>query len=511
MSTTIIFIAVIAVVVFFTILGILHRIKKCPSNSVMVIYGKTSGQSNNTDQKFKFVHGGAAFIWPIIQDYAFLELKPLSFDANLGGALSKQNIRVNVKSRFTIAISSEHETIHNAAVRLLGLKTEDTIKLAEEIVTGQLRSIIAQMDIEELNSNREKFIEAIQINVETELKKIGLKLINANITDIIDSSGYIEALGKQASSQAINDALIYVAKADKEGQTGKAEADKEREVGVALTNQEKTIAISNANKDQAIAIAENDSQKRVSISEKNAAAVKGENEAAAKISESLSTLRIKESEYETNAKTAEEINKAKVSKTTAEAQAQALEARSAVVEREFYNNEIIPAQIAKQKIEVAAEADKAKIIKAAEASAEEIFLAGQAKAKAMYEMLEKKAEGLKLIVEAAGGDANSAAMLLMVEQMPQLLSIQAEAAKNVKIDKVTVWDSGRGETKNTVQSLLTMIPPMENLLNSQGLGLPDFLLKAVKGTPNENISQKSVSEPSDSNAMDIPFDEIPKK
>jgi flotillin len=77
------------------------------------------------------VHGGGAFIWPVIQDYQYLDSKPLSIEANLTNALSRQNIRVDVPCRFTIAISTEAESMNTAAERLLGLSPEQIQELAK--------------------------------------------------------------------------------------------------------------------------------------------------------------------------------------------------------------------------------------------------------------------------------------------------------------------------------------------------------------------------------------------
>ena len=97
----IIIVVVGALVLFTTITALISRYKRCPSDKILVIYGRTGGTSA------KCIHGGGAFIWPVIQDYAFLDLKPLSIEANLTNALSRQNIRVDVPCRFTIAISTE--------------------------------------------------------------------------------------------------------------------------------------------------------------------------------------------------------------------------------------------------------------------------------------------------------------------------------------------------------------------------------------------------------------------
>ena len=196
--TLLILICVIALVVLTTLIVIASRYRKCPSDKVMVIYGKVGNNADGTSRSAKCIHGGAAFIWPVIQSVEFLDLTPISLNVDLRNALSKQNIRVDVPSRFTVGISTEPGIMQNAAERMLGLKLDDIQELATDIILGQLRLVIATMDIEEINSDRDKFLEAVSNNVETELKKIGLRLINVNVTDITDESGYIIALGKEA-------------------------------------------------------------------------------------------------------------------------------------------------------------------------------------------------------------------------------------------------------------------------------------------------------------------------
>lgn len=188
----VIIICVIVVVLFAAIMAILSRYRKCPSDKVLVIYGKVGTDKNGQARSARCIHGGAAFIVPIIQSYEYMDLTPISINVDLKNALSKQNIRIDVPSRFTVGISTEPGVMQNAAERLLGLKLIEIQELAKDIIFGQLRLIIATMDIEEINSDRDKFLLAVSNNVEIELKKIGLKLINVNVTDITDESGYLE-------------------------------------------------------------------------------------------------------------------------------------------------------------------------------------------------------------------------------------------------------------------------------------------------------------------------------
>ena len=500
--TPIIIIVVAAVVLFVTVLALVSRYKRCPSDKILVIYGRTGGTSA------KCVHGGGSFIWPVIQDFAFLDLKPLSIDANLTNALSRQNIRVDVPCRFTIAISTEPESMNTAAERLLGLSAEQIQELAKDILFGQLRLVIATMTIEEINSDRDKFLENISKNVDSELKKIGLKLINVNVTDIKDESGYIEALGKEAAAKAINEAKISVAEQEKIGETGKALADREkdtqiaethrdRDVKIAITQKDKEISIATAVKDETIGKAEADRDTRVKTSEANAIAIKGENAAKIDIANSEALRREKEAESLRIAITAEKVQQAKALEESYVAEQRAELARSERERSTQIANVVIPAEIAKQRAIIEAQAAAETIRENAKGEADAIFAKMEAEAKGLFEILTKQAEGFKDVVAAAGGDPSKAFQLLLLEKLPELVKTQVEAVKNIKIDKITVWDSGSGNgengnssTANFVSGMMKTVPPLNDLFNMAGLNLPGYL----KGEDDIIPSEKDIAK-----------------
>jgi flotillin len=483
--TQIIIIVVAVFVLFVTFLTLISRYKRCPSDKILVIYGRTGGTSA------KCVHGGGAFIWPVIQDYQYLDLKPISIEANLTNALSRQNIRVDVPCRFTIAISTETDSMNTAAERLLGLSPEQIQELAKDILFGQLRLVIATMTIEEINSDRDKFLDNISKNVDSELKKIGLKLINVNVTDIKDESGYIEALGKEAAAKAINEAKISVAEQEKIGETGKAMADREkdvqiaethrdRDVKIAITNKDREVSIAAAFKDESIGKAEALRDTRVKTSEANAIAIQGENEAKIAIAQSEATRREREAEALRIALASEKVQSAKALEESYVAEQKAEQAR-AERERSTQNaNVVIPAEIAKQKAIIDAQAEAEKTRVQAKGEADAIFAKMEAEAKGLYEILTKQAEGYREVVSAAGGDPTKAFQLLLIEKLPELVKTQVEAVKNIKIDKITVWDSGNntdgnGSTANFVSGMMKTVPPLNDLFNMAGLNLPTYL------------------------------------
>ena len=491
---------------FILFISLIKRYKRCPSDKILVVYGKTGGGSA------KCIHGGGAFIWPIIQDYSFLSLIPISIEANLTNALSKQNIRVDVPSKFTVGISSEADSMNNAAERLLGLSSDQIQELARDILFGQLRLVIATMSIEEINSDRDRFLENVSNNVEQELKKIGLKLINVNVTDIKDESGYIEALGKEAAAKAINEAKVSVAEQEKVGETGKANADRERDtqiaetlrdrdVRIAVTQKDKEISIAQALKDESIGKAEAERDTRVKTSEANAIAIQGENTAKIQIANSDAARREKEAEALKIAVTAEKVQQAKALQESYAAEQKAEQARAERERATQQANIIVQEEIEKQRRIIDAEAEAEKIRVNAKGEADAIFAKMDAEARGYYEILTKQAEGYREMVKAAG-NAQSAYQLLLIEKLPELVKTQVEAIKNIKIDKITVWDGNNGKDGNTstanfLAGLMKAVPPLNDLFNQAGMELPKYLGeekgegKKVKGEREKGEGQKT--------------------
>ena len=441
-------ICVAVVIVFALLMGILSRYRKCPSDKILVIYGKVGSDKNGQARSAKCVHGGAAFIMPIIQSYQFMDLTPISINVDLKNALSKQNIRVDVPSRFTVGISTEPGIMQNAAERLLGLRMNEIQELAKDIIFGQLRLVVATMEIEEINNDRDKFLVAVSNNVEIELKKIGLRLINVNVTDINDESGYIEALGKEAAAKAINDAKKSVAEKDRDGEIGQA----------------------NAQRDQ-----------RIQVAAANALAIKGENESKIEVAQSEALRREKEAESMRLATAAEAVQAAKAKEEAYIAQQQAEQTRAALETATQQADIIVKAKIAKEQAEIEAEAKAEVARRTAKGEADALFAKMEAQARGAQEILVKQADGMRELVNAAGGNADSAIKLILANNMEELMKIQVEAIKNIKIDKVTVWDGGsNGENGKTatadfISGIMKAVPPMGEMFNQAGMELPKFL------------------------------------
>lgn len=505
-------IAAFTLLVITTLIFLASRYKRCPSDKILVIYGKVGeGQSSHC------IHGGGALVWPLIQDCAYLNLTPMSINIPLQNALSLQNIRINVPSTFTVGISTEAGIMNNAAERLLGLNSAQVIEMAREIIFGQLRLTVASLTIEQINQDRESFLASIRKNVEPELNKIGLYLINVNITDITDESNYIESIGKKAAAEAINQARVDVSAQEKLGAIGEAEALREREVRVAenlaeaekgkkqaeadqrifIQQQEASAVIgeTTAVREREIKVAENtaeaekgkkraDADRRIYVQQQEAEAVKGENLSQAAIVESSALLAVKQAQAMQQGEVAKREAMAEVQKAQYKAEEQRLNAE-----------EIVRQEAEKRKVEIAAEAEAERTRREAKGEADAILLKYEAEAKGIRQVLESKATGYASLVKSCDGDAKAAATLLMIEKIEEIVKTQVEAIKNIKIDKITVWDSGASNsngkndssTANFVSSLIKTLPPLHEVAEMAGVSLPSYLGNVTEQSqPNGN-------------------------
>ncbi len=489
----------VAMVFFTTIILLKSNYKRCSSNQVLVIFGKT-----RRGEAAKTVHGGASFVWPLFQDYRYLSLDPIQIEIPLRGALSSENIRVNVPSVFTVAVGTSSDVMTNAAIRLLELTTSEIRQQAEEIIFGQLRQVIASMKIQDINRDRDTFLQHIQNSVEPELTKIGLVLINVNITDITDESGYIDAIGQQAASQAIQQARGDVADEVKQGEIRVAQANREKAIEVANATKLREIGTREAEREQAVRVADLDKeqivgeqaaaferdmqvknaeqQMRISVADANAKAVDGENVADAVIAQSQATLLVEKA----NAYERGESRKREAEAAVLEVQNRAM-AKAAVAEAERIEAE------ERAKLEAPALAEKAKVIVDAQAEAEKLRLeaAGEAsaiyakleaEARGQYEILAKKGEGLKRIVDACGG-SKEAFQLMMLEHLDTLAETSAQAISNIKFDKIVVWENGgsqngRNNTADFLHNMAGTLPPMLQVMRDiGGIEMPESLAK----------------------------------
>ena len=469
--------ALIVIALFATLVG---RYRRCPSNRILVIYGKTGRGAAKT------IHGGAAFVWPLLQDYAYLDLEPFVVPIELTNALSQENIRVSVPTTITAAISIDEGLMQNAAVRLLGLTQDEIKNQVQDIILGQMRAVIATMAIEEINSDRQAFMAKVNDAVSTELDKIGVTVINVNIRDIEDDSGYIVALGRRAAAEAINQANIDVAEQEKKGQ-----------IGVATRQRDQRVAVAAANSEAEIGEAEADRNRRARAAQLNTEAVEAESAANAKKAEYLANQRVAEEQARNRSESAARDADGAIRVAQEMAQKKAEEARAEREKSRLNAEVVVPANAERERVIIAADAAREQSVRIAQGEAEATLAKMKAEGQGVKAILDGKAAGYHALVEACA-TAQQAASLLLIEKLQEIAEIQAQAIQDLPIEKVVVWDGGgeKGGLAGLGQRLMGALPPMHELARQVGLELPDYLGRTAGCAPAPSAADAPAVESS---------------
>lgn len=455
-----------------------RRYKRCPSNKILVVYGKTAGGAS------KCVHGGAAFVWPLFQAYDYLDLEPFVVPIDLSNALSQENIRVSVPTTVTAAVSNQPGIMQNAAIRLLGLATQQIQTLATDIIIGQMRAVIATMRIEDINRDRQAFMGKVNEAVAVELEKVGLSVINVNIRDLDDESGYIKAIGRKAAAEAINQANVDVAEQEKRGQ-----------MGVAERNRDQRVAVASANADAEIGEATATRNKRQQVAKLDAEAVNSETDANANKARYRATQKVAEEESRNKGDSAAKDADGAIRVAQEIAQKKAEDAR-ALREQSRLNAEIVvPAEADKKRVVIAADAQREQSVLIAKGQAEATIAKMTAEGAGAQAVLDGKAIGYRNLVQAAG-DPQVATALLLIEKLVEVAHVQAQAIQDLPIDKIVVWDGGGqgGGMTDLGKKLMGALPPMHELAKQVGLEMPEFLGKMVKGDAKSEDKPKAAGK-----------------
>jgi flotillin len=368
------------------------------------------------------------------------------------------------------------------------------------------------------------------MHLESELNKVGLQLINVNITDITDESGYIDAIGQKAASEAIQKARGDVADNERMGETSVANAERDKSIQVANAVRDQSIGTRGAERDQAVRVAELEKEQvigekaafferesevketertmRVRIADADATAIEGENTAQAKVAASQAELAVKRAEAYQLGESKKREAEAAVLEVQNRAMAKAALADAEKVEAEQRAKLEAPAKAQKSKVMVDAEAEAERIRINARAQADAIFAKLEAEARGNYEILAKKGEGLKQIVEACGG-SSEAFQMLMLEHLDNLAEASSRAISNIKFDKIVVWENGgkngRTNTADFISGMAKTLPPMMQVMKDiGGVELPESLIRFASHDTPAATESPAPTEPTADETTTVP-------
>lgn len=456
MIVTFSLIGVAALILVTTIWGLLSRYRRSAPDELLVVFGKAGKVTNDEGKTIvtpsKIIQGGGAFVWPIIQDFKKMSMKPIQIKVTVDG-IDSQAIPMHLPVVLTTAISQDKIIQQNAATRFLSATPTEIEKQISEILIGETRAIMATMLIEEINADRNTFLGKVRESLEQELTKVGYDVTNINISEITDDADYIKNLGKKAETKARANAEADIAEQTKQGNIKIANTKKEEEIAVADAEREKQVQVNQTKQEQEVKVAEINREKQIKLAE-----AEKERESGVAVQEAEKAARIAEAQADAESNKAKAMARQVAAIAAAEAEAESKKAEfeaiqtkniaKAEADAEAAQNEaeaLKQVRIAKAKQDQEAETIKATQEKEAKAAeyesnkrqhkAEQDKLAGvveqEAKidvAKARAKAAQAEADAVK-VGETAKVEAEMAVAKTRQERQLEVNKAQAKAAE----------------------------------------------------------------------------------
>ncbi len=496
------FIPVAVVILILVALSVVARFVKnnyikVPPYQVAVISGRKRKMSvRNADGTlqevvvgYRLVKGGATLVIPLLERKDELDLREITIsDLIVKDAITQKGVKLTIKAVANIKIGSEDALLSNAVERLLGKIPDDIRKMAYETLEAHLRSMLGSMTIEQVNADRAAFQQKMISESQTDLAKLGLKIDVLAVKELSDEAGYLDALGKQRTSEVKRDAAVGSAQADRESTINSTTAAREGEV-----EKQKNLAIAaEAEKDKKVKVAEYDG---------NSAAATAKAQQAGPLATAEARRAVVERE--------QEVILAQTRKATEVALAEAERK-----EKELLATTVRPAE-AKRDAAIAEATGKARAMEIeAEATKKKTQLEGEGEGAAIRAKMVAEADGIKakLLAEAEGilkkaeayKELNQSGQLLQILEAAQTLVpsaikefaevMSAAAAPLANADKIVIVDGGGNGThggaalERFAQTAPQMVFGLIQKAMAMGIDLSGLFAKAGVTTESETAS-----------------------
>lgn len=465
-----------------------------PPNMAAAITGRERVLEDGGSVGYRTVTGGRTMRIPILEKVQWLSLGTIPLEISVQDAYSRGNVPLSVQAVANVKIASAPEAVFNNAVeRLLGKDPGEIERLARETLTGNLRGVLAKLSPEEVNEDRLGFARHLSEEADHDLKKLGLQLDVLKIQHVSDKVGYLQAIGEKATAEALRDAEIAKANALAETRQRQAEAKQVAEVAQAMAEAEikkqqaearRLAAVAEAQAEALIKQEQASARKLAEIANADAEASIKQQQAAARklaevaqaqadvsISEAKNALRVRQAELNREAETTEKVSRVAAQRAETEAQT-VLEQQRVEREKTRLQADVVqPAEAARLAAEAEARAEAAPILEKGRAQAEVLNL--------LYQQIQ------------TGG--NAGLQVFLAEKLPALLGVAVDAMRDVKIDRLTVIDSGdgKGVANATTQKVNASLQALEQVAGAMGLDLEDFVRRIGRvAIPAEAVVRK---------------------
>jgi flotillin len=223
--TLIIIIAVAAVLLLILLIVILRGIKIAKPDEAIIVTSRQKRGADPTDANAgqRVVFGSRVFVKPIVEAHYKLSLRSRQLNVQ-ATAQTKDAITIRVNAVAVVKVGGSEPLVRAAAQRFLN--QQDQIESStEEVLSGSIRSIVGQLTVTEIITNRQALQGQVLEAVGESLDVQGLTIDTLQIKEIDDDNGYIKDLGRAEAARVKQVAEIAEAEARRASEQARIAAD----------------------------------------------------------------------------------------------------------------------------------------------------------------------------------------------------------------------------------------------------------------------------------------------
>ncbi|MBD8080311.1 flotillin family protein [Cellulosimicrobium arenosum] len=469
-------IAIVALVIAFfaVVIFISKRIRRVPPNEALVIVGRGAGRKEAGGTGQKVIVGGRTFVWPILQQGFPISLEQRQIGITVEG-VDKNRIKIAIKASINFKVRGDEEGVRRAAQRFLSQQGTLT-EIIKESLEGSLRSIVGDMTIEQIISDRKGLSDRVVSSTKTDLSEQGLQVDLLNISDIsTPGSDYLANLGRAESARARQVAEVSEAEAQRASEFAVIEAAEQ------IAERQKALDLKRAviKADTDRANAEADASGQLARAEQDRLVAQQEREALAEQARVTQERLDIEVRKPAEAKAYAEVQDANARRDSSNAATEADAYKRTVIAEANKTAAIQDAEASAAAVRRAGEAERDRQVAHAagiKAEGEARAFAIEAEGRAEATATDAKAEALKKYGEAA-------LVQELIERLPEIVRAAAEPIGNIQGMTVISTDGASAVTKNVASVLGEGQGVIKQLT---GVDINQLIAGLAGGTPAEN-------------------------
>ncbi len=152
------------------------------ASEMLVVSGRKNRGADGRTVGYRVLSSGAGgFRVPLLENVTRVDLTARPVDVGVSDAYAGGGVRVSLSANAVVGFDRDPSNVHNAIERFVGRPDDELRAVASQTLESALRAVVATMSVDEIEENREKLVQYVQLECGDSLRALGLTLDNLSI------------------------------------------------------------------------------------------------------------------------------------------------------------------------------------------------------------------------------------------------------------------------------------------------------------------------------------------